>query len=244
MIDFTLKSQYGFDDLVLLVRRLRAPGGCEWDRAQTHASIRRNFLEEAFEAVEAIDDGDPAHLCEELGDVLLQVVFHALIEQEAGRFGPDEVCDLVCKKLIDRHPHLFTEGQARQDWEELKRSRRGQTTVAQAMEGVSKALPASWRADKLLSKAERSGLEPNDPAAALAELKLHTAALSAQALDADAAPAIVGELLFDLVRLAHGYGADPEAALNTRCTDFIRAFREKEDTAAESLSAETTNRKR
>ena len=121
MIDFTEKSQYGFDDLVKLVKLLRSPGGCPWDMAQTHGSIRRNFMEEAYEACEAMDEGDPAHLREELGDVLLQVVFHAGIEADAGTFGIDEVCDGVCRKLILRHPHLFSEDQSPMDWEELKR---------------------------------------------------------------------------------------------------------------------------
>ena len=99
MIDFTEKSEYGFSDLVRLVAALRGPGGCPWDQVQTHQSIRRNFLEEAYEACEAMDQDDPAHLREELGDVLLQVVFHAGIEADAGRFDVDGVCDTVCRKL-------------------------------------------------------------------------------------------------------------------------------------------------
>ena len=237
MIDFTLKSQYGFADLVSLVRALRAPGGCEWDRAQTHASIRRNLIEEACEAAEAIDEQNPPHLCEELGDVLLQVVFHALIEQDAGRFGPDEVCDVVCKKLIARHPHLFHEGVARPDWETIKRAQRGNQSVSQAMQGISKALPASWRADKLLSKAEASGLAPADPDAALAELKQRTAALCERELQGSDAEAVLGDLMFCLVRLAHLHGVDPETALHSRCTEFIRGFEEKQAAAAEKGSA-------
>ena len=113
MVDFQYKDSYGVKDLEEIVRLLRAPGGCPWDAEQTHQSIRRNFLEEAYEAVEAIDEGSPEHLKEELGDVLLQVVFHALMEQEAGRFDLDAVADGICKKLIFRHPHVF--GQAHAD---------------------------------------------------------------------------------------------------------------------------------
>lgn len=109
MVDFQYKDSYGVKDLEEIVRLLRAPGGCPWDAEQTHQSIRRNFLEEAYEAVEAIDEGSPEHLKEELGDVLLQVVFHALMEQEAGRFDLDAVADGICKKLIFRHPHVFGE---------------------------------------------------------------------------------------------------------------------------------------
>ena len=107
MVDFQYKDSYGVKDLEEIVRILRAPGGCPWDAEQTHQSIRRNFLEEAYEAVEAIDEGSPEHLEEELGDVLLQVVMHARMEQEAGRFDLDGVADGICKKLIYRHPHVF-----------------------------------------------------------------------------------------------------------------------------------------
>lgn len=104
MINFTSKERYGMDDLAAIVTLLRGPGGCPWDGAQTHQSIRRNLLEEAYEACEGIDRDDPALMCEELGDVLLQVLFHADIEREAGRFTLDDVCDGICKKLIFRHP--------------------------------------------------------------------------------------------------------------------------------------------
>ena len=107
MINFTSKDRYDFADLQRLVEVLRAPGGCPWDGAQTHLSIRRNFLEEAYEACEGFDLDDPAHMREELGDVLLQVLFHTDIEREAGRFRVDEVGDAEWRKLIVRHPALF-----------------------------------------------------------------------------------------------------------------------------------------
>ena len=229
MIDFTEKSEYGFSDLVRLVAALRGPGGCPWDQVQTHASIRRNFLEEAYEACEAMDQDDPAHLREELGDVLLQVVFHAGIEADAGRFDVDGVCDTVCRKLIDRHPHLFDRAESRMDWEDLKRAQRGDQTVAQAMEGVSRALPALWRADKLLSKAEKSGLYQQDAAAAEEELTQQTAALR-QAEGAEAREHL-GRALFALVRLARSADLDPEAALTETCQQFIGSFSEWEAAA-------------
>lgn len=122
MIDFISKDRYCFEDLVRLVHLLRAPGGCPWDGAQTHESIRRNFLEEAYEVCEAFDRDDPAMMREELGDVLLQVLFHTDIEQDAGRFTLDDVCDTVCKKLVFRHPFLF--GGENPGWDELKNGRR------------------------------------------------------------------------------------------------------------------------
>ena len=230
MIDFTEKSEYGFSDLVRLVAALRGPGGCPWDQAQTHQSIRRNFLEEAYEACEALDQDEPIHLREELGDVLLQVVFHAGIEADAGRFDIDGVCDAVCKKLIARHPHLFDRAPGRMDWEDVKRAERGNQTVAQAMAGVSRALPALWQADKLLSKAEKSGLYPQDAQDARAELLRQTEALLQG--EASQAQTHLGEALFALVRLGRGAGADPEAALSQSCQQFIARFSQWEAAAS------------
>ena len=226
MIDFAEKSEYGFSDLVQLVAALRGPGGCPWDQVQTHQSIRRNFLEEAYEACEAMDQDDPAHLREELGDVLLQVVFHAGIEADAGRFDVDQVCDTVCRKLIARHPHLFDRSQSRMDWEDLKRAQRGNQTVAQAMAGVSHALPALWQADKLLSKAEKSGLYPRDAEAARQELTQQVAALC-QPEEPDP-QSCLGRALFALVRLARCGDLDPETALAETCQQFIDSFSRRE----------------
>ena len=241
MIDFTERSRYGFEDLVALVQKLRAPGGCEWDRAQTHLSIRRNFIEEVCEACEAIDEDDPDHLCEELGDVLLQVVFHASIEADAGRFAIGDVCDGVCKKLIERHPHLFRPGTARTDWETLKSALRGGQTTVQAMQGISKALPALWQADKILSKAERSGLYRIDPAALTEDVKAKLAEPTPEA-DPDTAAERIGEALFALTALAHCQGVDPEAALLRQCKQFIRGFSQLE-TAGEGTPSVPTHTK-
>ena len=112
MINFTSKDRYDFADLQRLVEVLRAPGGCPWDGAQTHLSIRRNFLEEAYEACEGFDLDDPKRMCEELGDVLMQVAFHAQIEAERGRFTMANVVDGVARKLVYRHPHVFGDVQA------------------------------------------------------------------------------------------------------------------------------------
>ena len=117
--DFPLKDKYGFDDLVKVMRVLRGPGGCPWDAQQTHESIRKNFIEETYEAIEAIDAADPVLLQEELGDVLLQVIYHAAMEEEKGSFSIDDVCDGICKKLVIRHPHIF--GDVKVDTAEEKR---------------------------------------------------------------------------------------------------------------------------
>ena len=135
MINFTSKPRYDLSDLIRLVHVLRAPGGCPWDAAQTHLSIRRNFLEEAYEACEALDCDDAAMLREELGDVLLQVLFHADIETGRGRMTIDDIADAECKKLIFRHPFLF--GGEAESWDELKQKEKGQKTTGEAMAGAA-----------------------------------------------------------------------------------------------------------
>ena len=136
MVNFERKETYSLQDLIEILRILRAPGGCPWDRAQTHLSDRRNFLEEAYEAAEAFDRDDPALMCEELGDMLMQVLFNIHIEEDAGRFTTDDVTDHICKKLIFRHPHVFgtaaadTSEEVLVNWEALKRQEKGQQTTA------------------------------------------------------------------------------------------------------------------
>ncbi|MDL2234521.1 MazG family protein, partial [Ruminococcaceae bacterium OttesenSCG-928-L11] len=133
-MEFVTKESYGIDDLLAIMAMLRAPDGCPWDRDQTHASIRRNFIEETYEAVEAIDTNDTALLKEELGDVLLQVVFHARMEEENGSFSFYDVCDGVCKKLIHRHPHIFADTVANSseevlnNWDAIKKEEKSQKT--------------------------------------------------------------------------------------------------------------------
>ena len=128
------KQQYTADDLAAIIAVLRNPEcGCPWDKVQTHTSIRMNFLEEAYEAVDAIDLNDPELLCEELGDVMMQVVFHAQIEREAGHFTFDEVCDGVCRKLINRHPHIFGGDESIKDWDSLKNKEKG---IAAPISGI------------------------------------------------------------------------------------------------------------
>ena len=164
-MDFTEKSRYGFDDLIEIVRILRAPGGCPWDREQTHQSIRANFIEETYEAVEAIDNSDPELLREELGDVLLQVALHSEMESEAGRFDMNDVVDEVCKKLIIRHPHVFGDKNAQNaddalsNWDAVKRKTKSQTTDTEAIQSVSKALPSLMRSEKIQRKAGKAGVD-------------------------------------------------------------------------------------
>ena len=214
MIDFYSKPRYDFSDLVKLVAFLRDPAGCPWDSVQTHESIRRNFIEEVYEACEAIDRKDPDHLREELGDVLLHVVFHASIEEDKGAFTIDDVCDAVVKKMIGRHPDLFG-GEKGLSWDEIKRRERGQTSPREEMDSVARSLPALWRAEKLQSKAEKVGIPGEDPVEKLEE----AVCMLKHSENKEAA---LGELLFSAVAAARNWGVDPESALTLRSEAFIR----------------------
>lgn len=240
MVDFQYKDAYGVKDLEEIVRILRAPGGCPWDAEQTHQSIRRNFLEEAYEAVEAIDEGSPEHLKEELGDVLLQVVFHALMEQEAGRFDLDGVADGICKKLIFRHPHVFGEvevsgtGEVLSNWEALKRQEKGQATHTDALASVARSLPALWRAEKVQKKAKKAGFDWPDAAGALDKLSEEIRELRQAVADGTNVTEELGDLLFSAVNAARFLKADPEDALNAATDKFIRRFQQVEAQAAQA----------
>lgn len=243
MIDFQYKNSYGVSDLVDIVRMLREPGGCPWDREQDHHSIRRNLLEEAYEAAEAIDEDNPAHLQEELGDVLLQVVFHAQMEQEAGRSDLDAVADGICKKLIYRHPHVFGDtsvsgsGEVLQNWEELKRKEKHQETAADSVDAVAKSLPGLWRAEKIQKKAQKAGFDWPEVSGALDKLCEEVEELkSAIAQDTNIEEEL-GDLLFAAVNVSRFVKVDPEGALNGACEKFARRFRQVEEAAAKNGQA-------
>ena len=210
MVDFYSKARYGYDDLKQLVRILRAPDGCPWDRVQTHGSIRRNFIEEVYEACEAIDKDDAAGLLEELGDVLLHVVFHASIEADAGRFTMDDVCDAVVKKMISRHPGLFG-GETELSWDEIKRREKGQVSTYEELDAVARSLPALWRAEKVQKKAERAGYLPENFEGC-----------------EESPQSAVGAQLFRTVSQARQLGVDPEEALNQHCDAFLAWVRREE----------------
>ena len=238
MIDFVRKPQYGYEDLLEIIRLLRSEDGCPWDKAQTHQSIRRGLLEEAYEAAEAIDNDDPVLLKEELGDVLMQVVFHADIESDAGRFTIDDVCDGVVKKLLFRHPHVF--GSECEDspesvpvsWDKLKRQEKGQKTVADSMDSVARSLPGLWRAEKLQSKAASAGFEWPDVQGALDKLEEEVGELRRAVEEGGDVPEELGDVLFAAVKVGRFCACDPEDAVNGTCEKFIRRFRAVENGAA------------
>ena len=238
MINFVRKPQYGYEDLLEIIRLLRSEDGCPWDKAQTHQSIRRGLLEEAYEAAEAIDNDDPMLLKEELGDVLMQVVFHADIESDAGCFTIDDVCDGVVKKLLFRHPHVF--GSQREDspesvlvsWDKLKRQEKGQKTVADSMDSVARSLPGLWRAEKLQNKAASAGFEWPDVQGALDKLEEEVAELRRAVEEGGDVPEELGDVLFAAVKVGRFCACDPEDAVNGTCEKFIRRFRAVENGAA------------
>lgn len=232
MVNFEYKSAYDLSDFRRIIEVLRAPDGCPWDREQTHESLRRNLLEEAYEVCEAIDESNMEHLREELGDLLLQIIFHASIENEKGGFDLDDVADAACKKLIFRHPHVFGDtsvsgtGEVLKNWDELKRAEKGQTTATKTMTDVAESLPALWRAEKIQKKAAKVGFDWPEASGALDKLKEELAEfLEAQAAGAQAQmEEELGDLLFAAVNAARFAGVDPETALHKSCAKFIRRF--------------------
>ncbi len=232
-LDFERKEHYGPQDLVEIIRLLRAPDGCPWDREQTHASIRMNFIEETYEAVEAIDKGDPELLREELGDVLMQIMLHAQMEAEAGRFDFDDVCDRVCKKLIYRHPHVFGTAQADsaeqvlQNWDELKKKEKHQSTAAENLAAVPITLPGAMRAAKLQKRAAGWGLGWQDTAGAL-DAAHRAGERLAGAGDPGEKQAAAMALLFAAVGAARAAGLNPELSLTRACEGFTAAAADAE----------------
>lgn len=238
MVDFKQKDFYTVSDLREIVRLLRAPGGCPWDREQTHESIRRNFLEEAYEVAEAIDEKNPEHLKEELGDVLLQVMFHSCMEEEVGRFDLDAVADGISKKLIFRHPHVFGDlhvsdaGQVLSNWEDLKRQEKGQATHADALDAVAQSLPALWRAEKIQAKAKKAGFDWPSVDGALEKLAEELQELTLAIRAHSNREEELGDLLFAAVNVARHLSCDPEEALHAACGKFAARFRQVEEQAA------------
>lgn len=240
VLDFLCKESYDLRDFVALVSYLRSPNGCPWDQVQTHESIRRNFLEETYEACEAIDAGDLAHMREELGDVLMQVLFHTDIEREAGHFDIDDVADAACKKLVYRHPHVFRRDEPdAPDWDTMKQRERAQTTTAEAMDSVARSLPALWRCDKIQAKAAKTGFEWPDIHAALDKVDEEARELRAAVAsgDTEAIGDELGDLLFATVKVARFAGIDPEQAAHAACEKFIRRFAAMETAAANDGTA-------
>ena len=226
-----------------IVARLRAPGGCPWDREQTHASLRAGAIEEVYELVEAIDAGEDGHFKEELGDLLLQVMMHAQIAEEERRFDIEEIAAGVAEKLVRRHPHVFGETKlgdseaVLKQWDEIKRAERetgGAPANASALDGVSAALPALMRAEKVQKRAARVGFDWERLDAVIAKMREEVAEVEEEIGSGDRTrlEEELGDLLFTVVNLTRKAKFDAEILLNQATGKFVRRFHALEAEAA------------
>lgn len=224
-----------FQDFVDTIWRLRQPDGCPWDRKQTHASIAKNMIEEAYEAVDCIEANDPVHLCEELGDVLMQVVLHAQIARDVGEFSIDDVVRGVNEKLIRRHPHVFGEADAKNSdevlaiWDKIKLKEKAARDASAEQEnarpeglldGVPTSLPALMQAQKVSKKAAAVGFEWETVEDVWAKVAEERAEFEAEEPGTDARAMEFGDLLFALVNVARKEGIDAESALRASTMKF------------------------
>lgn len=214
-----------------IMHRLRAPGGCPWDAEQTHASLIPNLIEETYETVDTIQRGDLEHLKEELGDLLLQVVFHSELAEESGHFNLDDVARGICEKLVRRHPHVYARSDAAtsdavlQQWDAIKRAEKGDEQKPY-LHGVGKGLPALIRAAKLQKKASKVGFDWPDESGVLEKIREELGELEAAMKSGDD-PAIeeeLADLMFSLVNLARFRRIDPEVLMASANTKFESRF--------------------
>ena len=228
-------TPYTFDDLVTVVELLRSEGGCPWDMEQTHKSIRNDFIEETYEVIEAIDTEDPVLLREELGDVLLQVVFHARIEQENDVFGMAEVSNDICAKLIHRHPHVFgtveveNSAEVLKNWEAIKGEEKQRVTVTDKLRAIPPMYPALMRAQKVGKKAACFDFANADEVYKKLDEEIAEVKAAAASGDQAAVEEELGDVLFAAVKVGRFAGKDSELALHATCEKFIRRFRTVEE---------------
>ena len=247
MVDWVSKKSYDIKDLEEIVRLLRSPGDCPWDIEQTHESIRRDFLEETYEVIDAIDEGDSDHLYDELGDLLMLVVLHAEIARRHGEFDISDVTTAVCQKLISRHTHIYGDDSAGNEaevlrlWSRNKMTERSQQTRTEAMRSVTRSLPAMLRAIKVLKRSAELGLGEPDIEAARQRCE---ALIRQPWMQADA-ERHMGDIMMALAELARLGKVDPEIALNGAVGRFVDRFESVEleitrsGLPAEDLTEET-----
>lgn len=238
-MDFSFKEKYSVDDLREIMKLLRSENGCPWDREQDHASIRNDLLEEAYETLDAIDSGDKENLCEELGDLLLQVMFHSRISEEDGDFDFDDVADGICKKLIIRHPHVFgdvvaeTSEQVLTNWDAIKMETKNQTTYTDTLLSVPKAFPALMRAKKVQKRASKAGYDWPSVDGVLEKTaeELGELCKAVESGNQEMISEEIGDLLFTVVNITRFTGTDPELALASAVDKFTNRFAECEKMA-------------
>lgn len=234
-------DRYDINDLRRIMELLRSPGGCPWDKVQTHQSIRRDMLEEAYEVAEAIDNQDFDNLKEELGDVLFQVVFHSCMAQEQGKFTFDDVVDGVAQKMVFRHPHVFGTAQAQDTeqalvtWDAQKQVEKDQKTAGDTLDAVARSLPALIRAEKIQKKAQKAGFDWDNVNPVLDKLSEEVAELKQAVRENSNVEEELGDLLFAAVKAGRFLQVDGEQALHKACEKFIRRFRRVEALADRPL---------
>lgn len=233
------KDKFSFEDFIEIIRMLRAPGGCPWDREQTHKSIRNDFLEEAYEATDAIDTSDDEALCEELGDVLLQIALHSQIASEENSFDITDVIDTVAKKMIIRHPHVFGDvkvansEEVLSNWDKIKMVEKSQHTATDTLKSVPRAFPALMRAAKVQKRAAKVGFDWNDYRGAAEKIEEETAELKSAIENNNDANIMeeFGDLLFSVVNLSRFLKINAEEALNRATDKFTDRFEKVENLA-------------
>ncbi len=224
------KERYGFEDLVEIMEILRSENGCPWDREQDHHSIRNDIIEETYEVIEAIDTDNPELLREELGDVLLQVVFHSRIEEEQGRFCVDDVANDICAKLVHRHPHVFgdviadTSAQVLSNWDKIKSEEKARVTVADKLRSVPPMLPALMRATKVGKKASCFDFENTEAVMDKLAEEMVEVSEAIEENDRTAIEEEIGDLLLTVTSLCRKLDVDAEVALNRATDKFISRF--------------------
>lgn len=230
--NYSNEKKYSMTDLIEIMQKLQSVDGCPWDKEQTHESLTKCLIEEAYEACDAINEKSPEKMAEELGDVLLQVVFHAQIGQEENTFNMDDITDTICRKLIYRHPHIFgkeqfdSSEQVLESWEKLKIVEKGFQSQAESMKNIPKTFPALMRAYKIQQKAQRVGFDWPDISGALKKLYEETQELK-QAIDQkdnEQQQEEAGDLMFAIVNVCRFLDLDPEQCLNSASDKFIKRF--------------------
>lgn len=235
-------AKYTMQDLIDIMAALRGENGCPWDKAQTHESLKPFLLEEAYEVIDAIDRGDANDLTEELGDLLLQIVFHSRLAEERGEFDMGDVIDGICEKMIRRHPHIFGDvkvenaGEVLKNWEDIKREEKDIKTQAQSMANLPGTFPALMLAYKVQEKAARVGFDWADVKGAMDKVFEEMEELKEVYKDnnCDKIREEMGDLLFAAVNVARFLKVDPELALRDATKKFIRRFNYVEQAAAKS----------
>lgn len=239
VLEFEFKSRYEISDLLKIMKILRSENGCPWDKVQTHESIRTDLIEETYEVCEGIDCNSPEMLREELGDLLMQVVFHAEIEAEQGNFDFNDVCSDICQKLIYRHPHVFgevkaeTEDEVLKNWDALKKAGKHQKSYSETLESVPKTFPALLRGEKVCKRASRAGLPINGVRDSIEKIKSGLdeleRGLNVSGEDIAQNQQILGNILLSFCNLDRILKTDGEKALTYSTNRFIMAFRDVED---------------